>query len=109
MMWVDGGGVGMLQNKRDERENERRVNEGEERTGNIEGQKIAVLRGEDCSYCRGGPTATYRLHTHKCLSMCLYVHTCKGVRVCPMQGFVACVCVCVSFLERHGALTHQHL
>lgn len=25
--------------------------------------------GENCSHCRGGPTATYKLHSYKCLSV----------------------------------------
>lgn len=44
------------------------------------GGRAEAWRGEDCSYCRGGPTATYKLHSYKCLSVFLYVHTCKCER-----------------------------
>lgn len=61
----------------------------------LKGKKIAVLRGEDCSFCRGGPTATYRLHTCECWSARLYVHTCKDMQACLMPGLVLSVCACV--------------
>lgn len=74
-----------MKGERDE-ETRERGNERRESEGRVRGRRGIWLgggvraeawRGEDCSYCRGGPTATYKLHSYKCLSVFLHRHTCK--------------------------------
>ncbi len=71
------------------RESERRVSGSREIWEGKKQGKAEAWRWGDCSYCRGGPTATYMLHSYKCAvsaskSTSASVSTSK---VCPMLGF----------------------
>ncbi len=52
------------------RESERRVRGSREIWEGKKQEKAEAWKREDCSYCRGGPTATYTLHSYKCVSVC---------------------------------------
>lgn len=89
---------GFLQRKRDEKEKRRGKQKGEIR----EGRANRGWRREDCSYCRGGPTATYKLHSYKCLNVILYTCKCEHKQASVPNLWIPdvcvdAVCVCVCF------------